>query len=610
MGTKRSAINIDPDYEDVTEHHNKRQRLLEEDAKESTRKKIEKIICDQFMIEEMQKEREVDIIDQKLNQARQMMDRLRACIVANFYSSTGQQKMFQVKPGVQQQIAIHPTVKEHLGKKPKFTDSTMSDKNAEDMIWKNKFTTSVKLESRCNVEVKKEPIEEAPENSNSILPDQSTSRTSRYIPVDKREENDQSTHKWMVYVRGSKEEPKIDHFVKKVWFFLHPSYRPNDLVEVSQPPFHLTRRGWGEFPVRIQLHFYDQRNKRVDIIHPLKPQNVVTPVLKAGGLVGENLVKQTSSVGQSQNASFASMVTPTGIITVNKVTDGSGLSAFTQSSSNVQVVLGEQFEPVTSSREPEKKIFVWKKKKCYETAPVPSKEIPPIRVIDFPDVMSLVRAAVKRHPVWQRASTVKRFIKQQIGGLDSFKGTQLWSTKQIMTWCRLHAYSPHYLEKTLHPTPLELSADSNTMGKKFSSSTDSTSVLLQLHDVQCSSRSEDNSDDEIDIIGIEPPKVKIKEEPSEIKVCDNPTTLPPSDEAIFIQDTALKIGVKFEPSEVVPEVFTSTSEDLIFTVSYIKYPDGIGVGDVYKALLSSSKFEFLTNRHLGVKDVGTDTITR
>ena len=55
---------------------------------------------------------------------------------------------------------------------------------------------------------------------------------SRYIPPDKREENDQSTHKWMVYVRGSRREPSINHFVKKVWFFLHPSYKPNDLVEV------------------------------------------------------------------------------------------------------------------------------------------------------------------------------------------------------------------------------------------------------------------------------------------------------------------------------------------------------------------------------------------
>lgn len=67
---------------------------------------------------------------------------------------------------------------------------------------------------------------------NSVFPMLVLSLTLRYIPPDKREENDQSTHKWMVYVRGSRREPSIDHFVKKVWFFLHPSYKPNDLVEV------------------------------------------------------------------------------------------------------------------------------------------------------------------------------------------------------------------------------------------------------------------------------------------------------------------------------------------------------------------------------------------
>lgn len=38
----------------------------------------------------------------------------------------------------------------------------------------------------------------------------------------------------------------------------------------SNPPFHLIKRGWGEFPVRVQLHFHDARNKPVDIIHNLK----------------------------------------------------------------------------------------------------------------------------------------------------------------------------------------------------------------------------------------------------------------------------------------------------------------------------------------------------
>ena len=42
------------------------------------------------------------------------------------------------------------------------------------------------------------------------------------------------------------------------------------LLNCSDPPFHLIRRGWGVFPVRVQLEFLDKRNKSVDIIHNLK----------------------------------------------------------------------------------------------------------------------------------------------------------------------------------------------------------------------------------------------------------------------------------------------------------------------------------------------------
>jgi len=80
---------------------------------------------------------------------------------------------------------------------------------------------------------------------------------------------DGSTHKWMVYVRGPQSEPDISDFVKGVRFFLHPSYHPNDIVRVKTPPFHLTRHGWGEFPIRVQLEFKDRRNKPVDILHNL-----------------------------------------------------------------------------------------------------------------------------------------------------------------------------------------------------------------------------------------------------------------------------------------------------------------------------------------------------
>ncbi|CAC5399046.1 YEATS domain-containing protein 2 [Mytilus coruscus] len=297
MAVKRGHIDLDPDYEDVTEQQSKRRRVFEEDAKEATRRKIENIIHGQFTMEIQNKEEEVDEVDQKLNQSRMVMDRLRACIIANFYSKAGQQKFSQIKKNPNEPPYIHPTVKEHIGKAPK-NYMTLETSNKGDNL------PSVDLSI-----VKKEPDEASVGSpclskcatvgnieSEKMKSDQDDGRSSRfktkkrivmgnvskYIPVDRREENDQSTHKWMVYVRGSKEEPRIDHYVKKVWFFLHPSYRPNDLVEVSQPPFHLTRRGWGEFPVRVQLHFKDQRNKRVDIIHQLKLDRTYTGLQTLG----------------------------------------------------------------------------------------------------------------------------------------------------------------------------------------------------------------------------------------------------------------------------------------------------------------------------------------
>ncbi|ESO87759.1 hypothetical protein LOTGIDRAFT_234985 [Lottia gigantea] len=295
MSGKRNLIETDPDYEDVSIQQNKRQRVLEKDgnyivlslrftAKKAAVKKIESVIQTQFNIEIENKEHEVNIIDQKLCQSRLMMDRLRACIVANYYGSSIHQK-HNLKSNVQP--TIHPAVKNHLGKTVKDGRSTSIKPNATVTSNSEHINTST---STSKV------VDKSTTSESKIMTSPQASRDSRfkikkriivgnvskYIPVEQREINDQSTHKWMVYVRGSKDSPRIEGFIKKIWFFLHPSYRPNDLVEISQPPFHLTRRGWGEFPVRIQLFFIDGRNKKVDIIHNLKLDRTYTGLQTLG----------------------------------------------------------------------------------------------------------------------------------------------------------------------------------------------------------------------------------------------------------------------------------------------------------------------------------------
>jgi YEATS domain-containing protein 4 len=77
------------------------------------------------------------------------------------------------------------------------------------------------------------------------------------------------THQWRVYVRGADLKEDISYFVKKVVFFLHPTF-PNPKRVVEKPPFEITETGWGEFDILIVLYFTDPTEKPVELVHPLK----------------------------------------------------------------------------------------------------------------------------------------------------------------------------------------------------------------------------------------------------------------------------------------------------------------------------------------------------
>ncbi|KAG2200471.1 hypothetical protein INT47_011451 [Mucor saturninus] len=96
---------------------------------------------------------------------------------------------------------------------------------------------------------------------------------SKYMAPERRDPAlKQFTHKWMIYVvEPPQSKQDVSAFITCVRFYLHPSYKPNDIIDVTEAPFKLTRLGWGEFPIRIQLFFVDKkRNKTVDLIHHLK----------------------------------------------------------------------------------------------------------------------------------------------------------------------------------------------------------------------------------------------------------------------------------------------------------------------------------------------------
>ncbi|XP_074653311.1 uncharacterized protein LOC141907535 [Tubulanus polymorphus] len=368
MACKRNAessIDVDPEYADIAQHQTKKQKTFEKDAKKATIKKIETIIKRQFSEEISNKDKEIMVLDEKIHQTRSMLDKLRACLAAKYYSSSSTANTVNLKKATSSnpQPSIHPAVKKTIGKYPsdllRLSQPAMSD--SPDVSRSNSPALDVTTSSRSSnlrktatatlataaeaiehekPSEKKIAEEIKPEVKKSVKPEAIAARggrfkikkriivgnVSRYIPIEKRDKNDRSTHKWMVYVRGPSDQPNIEGFVKKIWFFLHPSYKPNDLVEVACYPFHLTRRGWGEFPIRVQLHFRDPRNKKIDLIHNIKLDKTYTGLQTLGAETVVDIELERDAIEDIPVLSATTSSTGTPIKTDNSTTAAAGNS--------------------------------------------------------------------------------------------------------------------------------------------------------------------------------------------------------------------------------------------------------------------------------------------
>lgn len=262
---------------------------------------------------------------------------------------------------------------------------------------------------------------------------------------------DGSSHKWMVYVRGSQAEPGISHFVKAVRFFLHPSYHPNDIVHVRTPPFHLTRLGWGEFPVRVQLEFCDKFNKSVDIIHNLVLDRTHTgqQTLGAETVVDLDIVAPppgSEKTFRRNGVSISSMTVKQG----EEVTPSSVQSSPPPLSPALTMPRGEDPTPPATpsghqTTPPSLGIGVLTTNldKCLHNAvrnipiygkcnPAEDFYIPAPSLAQF----RLWHIGRRRATEWERAVAIRKSIARKL------KLPSLLSTKQVMQWCRQNGYTP------------------------------------------------------------------------------------------------------------------------------------------------------------------------
>lgn len=167
----------------------------------------------------------------------------------------------------------------------------------------------------------------------------------------------------MVYIRNKDESKDITKLLRKVRYFLHESYKPHDIIDVTSP-FQLTRRGWGEFPIRVQLHFIHPLDKPVDIIHNLKLDMTCSGVQMLGAetvvevsLHRSNLSSAKDVKKQESNSKHDSLsIKEEGLKEKQDVFDGSLLTNINgiKSSNIVAGIKEEEFQAdIVIKQEPE-----------------------------------------------------------------------------------------------------------------------------------------------------------------------------------------------------------------------------------------------------------------
>lgn len=100
------------------------------------------------------------------------------------------------------------------------------------------------------------------------------------------------THEWTLFLRGpNKDEDHLNSTViSKVVFQLHPSFA-QPTRELTEPPYEVTERGWGEFEAQIRIHWKDPTEQTTIVNHTIKlyPQG-----MPPAGTAKKDMVEQST----------------------------------------------------------------------------------------------------------------------------------------------------------------------------------------------------------------------------------------------------------------------------------------------------------------------------
>lgn len=223
------------------------------ELKEKT-KKIREIINGQFQLELDNRRQQLDFIQQRINHAQKTLHMLRYVIITSYYNNPELEiikqdeqssKMIELPTLDNSKKRIHPALKKliinesegyHFNiassprKRPKVISFVESKKRKVDKVEEDDNEEETASEADVKDVKKVEQEYDSSRNRRKVVRTVIIGNISKWMPSESEE--DKSTHKWMVYVRGPKENPNVTGFISKIIFYLHPSYQPNDVVEI------------------------------------------------------------------------------------------------------------------------------------------------------------------------------------------------------------------------------------------------------------------------------------------------------------------------------------------------------------------------------------------
>lgn len=191
------------------------------------------IIDLEFKKELKDRQNQLDTIEKSIFNARKMLHMLRYVIITSYYknSEVEENDNERLHPALKNILGLDENELNNISTRPKASIESDSKDEHINHIQNSESTIEVDvIESLNNLTDIDSSQLEISRNRIKVKKRIIIGNISKYIPPDSKE--DQTTHKWMVYVRTPDNSSDISNFIKQVIFYLHPSYKPNDVIEV------------------------------------------------------------------------------------------------------------------------------------------------------------------------------------------------------------------------------------------------------------------------------------------------------------------------------------------------------------------------------------------